>query len=237
MKDIDAGLKYLNRDYLINVDMIEPILHKMAEVVYASDECVLIRDLESDVYMIATDNLGLADKLTDELPPDPVIVARTTELAEFLKAKFGCKHYVPCYQAVYLKERPQMIDSDIEMRLMREDEAELASELYGSSLDNTLTHIRLGLIYGGYVGGEFAAMVGMHIQGSMGLLEVKEQFRRKHYAETLERFLINKVLDSGRVPFCQIIEDNEPSLCLQRKLGFEISKNKLYWMHKGWDKE
>jgi hypothetical protein len=53
---------------------------------------------------------------------------------------------------------------------------------------------------------------------------------RSGSAELLETFLINRLLDCGRVPFAQIVTDNTASLELQRKLGFTVSDKTLSWL-------
>lgn len=49
-------------------------------------------------------------------------------------------------------------------------------------------------------------------------------------AEALERHLINRILEKGWVPFCQIFTDNEASVKLQQKLGLRIGRDTVYWI-------
>lgn len=228
--DVKVALRYLNSDYLLNVSIIEPIVCGTADVIYASGSCVMVKDKASDTYMIQTEELDKADKLIECVPQNALLVAHNSALAEFAMRKLGYGKSVPCYQAVYRKERFILPATDLSVRLMREDEAEIASEMYGFDMESAKQHIDSGLVYGGYVGGQAVGMIGLHLQGAMGLLEIKEKFRRNGYAEYLEKYLINSLLIKGRVPYCQIVEGNEPSLSLQRKLGLDISKNMLYWL-------
>ena len=182
--------------------------------------------------MIETYDMIKADKLLDTVPDDAAIVAHNPALADLVVKKKDFKVKTPCYQAVY-QGKPFVFDKgNLEIRLMREDEAKLACEMYRFKEDTAITHIKRGLAYGAYVDGVAVGMVGMHIQGAMGLLSVKPECRRNGYAEILEKFIINDVLSKGRVPYCQIVEGNEPSLSLQRKMGMIISKNQLFWLHK-----
>lgn len=64
----------------------------------------------------------------------------------------------------------------------------------------------------------------------MGLLEVLPAYQRKGYATMLESYLINYFLDQGWVAYCQVIENNQASLQLQKKLGLTISQNVSFWM-------
>lgn len=42
--------------------------------------------------------------------------------------------------------------------------------------------------------------------------------------------MVNKTLENGLVPFSQVEVENKKSIALQKKLGFKISKDKLYWL-------
>lgn len=42
--------------------------------------------------------------------------------------------------------------------------------------------------------------------------------------------MINRFLEEGRVPYAHIIVDNEKSMNLQKKLGYEVADKKIYWL-------
>ena len=62
------------------------------------------------------------------------------------------------------------------------------------------------------------------------MLEVAEEFRRRGIGEALEKHLINRMLERGWVPFCQVFTDNEASVRLQEKLKLRIGREKVYWI-------
>lgn len=230
-KNLSAALDYLYKDYLINASVIEPIKSGTVEILYASRKGVYVKDNSTDVYMLETKDLVLADELLNGFPSKSALVVHNDALCDLAMKKFGFASKVPCYQAVYRKEKFEIANADVSLRLMREDEAHEAASMYRFTLDDAVKHIRKRLVYGCYSGETIVGMIGMHMQGSMGMLEVKEEFRHRGYAVAMEKFLINSLLSKGLVPYCQIIEDNVASLSLQRKLGLDISKNKLYWLH------
>lgn len=233
MIDLKAGLEYLNCDYLLNVSILEPINRGTAEVLHAANDGVMIREKNSGTVMLQTENLSLAEKLLDNIPKSVThIVAHNIYLAKLIENKLGFGKRVPCFQAVYSKKPFEIDCGELEIRLMKEKEAKVASKMYFGSMDSALEHIRQGLVYCGLHNGKIAAMIGRHFEGSMGLLVVKEEYRRKGYGEIMEKFAINSLLEKGLTPYCQVIENNAASLNLQRKLGLDISENKLYWMIK-----
>ena len=234
MSDLNEALEYLNSDYLLNVSIIDPIKRGTAEVLYAAKDCVMTRDKNSDVIMLQTENITLADRLLDTVPESVThIVAHNISLAQLVEHKLGYKRRVPCNQAVYSRQPFVIGENALEIRLMKEEDAEEASGMYFDSVERAKEHIRLGLVLGGFHNGKIAAMIGRHEEGSMGLLVVKEEYRRRGYGEIMEKFLINSLLEKGLTPYCQIIEGNTASLNLQRKLGLDISENMLFWMIKG----
>ena len=88
-------------------------------------------------------------------------------------------------------------------------------------------------IYCAFFENEFVGFIGEHPEGSMGLLHIFPNHRRRGYAEELESFLINEYLQQGRIPYGHVVVGNEPSMSLQKKLGFEVAEEKLYWMKEG----
>ncbi len=70
---------------------------------------------------------------------------------------------------------------------------------------------------------------GFHPEGSMGLLHVSEAFRNRGYALQLENFLIETALEKGLIPCCDVFENNQASLNLQKKLGLREEEHPVIW--------
>lgn len=234
MIQISEALAYLSHDYLLNASIIEPIRCGSVEILFASDNCVLVKDLSSSVYMLQTEDFSLAERLIEEnLPNMQMLVVHNQRLLELAQGKFHFERPVPCFQAVYRGDPfPLLPPEGFEMKRMALDEIDGACEMYGFSRERAEEHILKGLVFAGYEAGKLVAMIGMHLQGSMGLLFIRESSRRKGYAEYMEKFLIDRLLEKNLVPYCQIVEGNFPSLRLQKKLGLEISSSLLYWLHR-----
>ena len=84
--------------------------------------------------------------------------------------------------------------------------------------------------FGAFVGGALAGFIGTHAEGSMGMLEIFPEYRRRGLGCALEAGLIRRLLERGEIPFCQVIEGNEASMRLQEKLGMTFSDEPVYWM-------
>ncbi len=85
-------------------------------------------------------------------------------------------------------------------------------------------------VFGALVDSKLAGFIGRHVDGSMGMLTVFDAYRRRGVGEGLEAFMINYVMTFGRVPFCDVYTDNEPSLRLQKKLGLKESARYTFWI-------
>ena len=72
--------------------------------------------------------------------------------------------------------------------------------------------------------------MGIHEDGSLGMLQVKPEFQGRKVAKALETYLINLVLSWGWTPYGQVEEENEISWKLQESLGLYTSKEKIHWM-------
>ena len=83
---------------------------------------------------------------------------------------------------------------------------------------------------GAFVAGEPAGFIATHIEGSMGMLEVLPQYRRRGIGEALLLAMTAFCLEQGKYPYGQVFTDNGPSLALQRKVGMTLSEELLFWL-------
>lgn len=86
-------------------------------------------------------------------------------------------------------------------------------------------------MWGLFDNGTLAGFIGMHDEGSMGLLEILPEYRRRGYGYLLEGCLIRLHLECGWVPFCHVVEGNDASMRLQEKLGMTFSELPAIWVY------
>lgn len=72
--------------------------------------------------------------------------------------------------------------------------------------------------------------VGRHEEGSMGLLYVEEGFRRQGCAAIMEKFMIERMMGQGLIPYADVFDDNDASIALQKKIGMKRMKEPVYWL-------
>ena len=83
---------------------------------------------------------------------------------------------------------------------------------------------------GAFLDGVLAGFIGIHEEGSIGMLEVLPAYRRRGLGYALEAGAIRRALKEGTIPYCQVIEGNTASMELQKKLGLEFSDGFVYWL-------
>ncbi len=226
----ETALAYINKRPLLHVMMIEGLKRGDMEVRYASGSGVLLY-YDGLCFMSAEDEDTAEIMLKHIGNADECALCGSIGLDK-LKARYGPKRFMDCYQAVYIKKDRLPVDAKLDIRKLDVSHIGFVSEHYHAVNDEDYIRNRLesGVMYGAYVEGKLAGFIGRHIEGSMGLLEVLPEYRRLGIGSSLEAYMTNLILDRGEMPFCQLITDNGKSLALQKKLGFEIVPERVYWI-------
>ena len=148
---------------------------------------------------------------------------------------------IPVVLAAYLSDRPFVIPGEFEFKPMELELAQLFADTYTNfkglpreeALENARADILRGAMYVGYVEGCPVGYIGIHREGTFGLLEVLPEHRRKGYGALLEKALINDQLAKGLTPSCHILETNAASIALQKSLGLWVNDQdgrRIHWM-------
>lgn len=228
-----AALRFLSFAPLLHADMTAAILNRKAEILSAGESGVLLR-YGGGYMMSALDNVT-ADAMLELIPGMDTFDAHQKFYVEAAQKKFGLSVGLECRQAVWIHKEPlPEAVSPAEIRLVGEDFLPFLMRHYTHADINGEEYLweRLGAggFFAAFVGGEPAGFIGMHEEGSMGMLEVLPEYRRKGIAAALETFQANRILARGGVPFAQIELDNKVSFALHRRLGFSISEESLFWL-------
>lgn len=144
---------------------------------------------------------------------------------------FGLKKGVPCTQWVYGgSEPPQVPQGDV--RPITEEYIPLCAAHYHPEDDEAAylrSRMETGQLWGLFEDGQLAAFIGVHHEGSMGILEVLPEYRRRGLAMALEGWLIRWHLERGWTPYCHVYENNPASHALQKKLGLTPAPDPVVW--------
>ncbi|MBO5292943.1 MAG: tRNA (guanosine(37)-N1)-methyltransferase TrmD [Lachnospiraceae bacterium] len=231
-------IDWLMQDKLWHMDMIETLRRGQGILLYSGKDGVLLQEKRSRAFFLTAVHGEAGEKIVREHMPENAVpelfVVHQEEMLSFIEKYYGLRQANECYQAVYTRNVTLPVERSVEIRLLENNMADQVYAGYHNIGGREYVEERLksGVMYGAFLEGELAGFIGMHDEGSMGMLYVKEEYRRRGIAAALESDAINRMLALGWLPFCQVYTENEVSLDLQRKLGLRISKNRLYWLEK-----
>lgn len=227
----EKALSYLNRDVLLNIDVLESLRRGDSEILAAEDDGVLARVKDGWLYFLSCDSADAAKRLIEGYDIHLCVLHGCEHIDEIASA-IGLGHGRECRQVAYLRNEPAD-EGDADIRVLTPDYAEFICEVYGHGRPEGIREqLTEGTVWGIFVDGEIAGFMGRHEEGSMGMLEILPEYRRRGLAHKLEAGYINAVRALGEVPYAQIYTDNEASFALQRKLGLEITDRHIAWMWK-----
>lgn len=237
MKEYTALVRF-SRNRALFVDMAECVRRGAARVLRADGKGVLLYEKSSGIHMLEANSAEDARALLRETPLQmsegdrKFIVAHGDGVRDAVYDLLSVRAETACYQVMYAG-KPLPLGGKLRFGLPGRAETEKIKEEYKlESPENIERLCAEGKIWCGYEreSGAFVGFIGRHPEGSMGLLQVFPAYRRRGYGEELESFMIDKFLEEGLVPYAHIIDDNEKSMNLQKKLGYEVADEKIYWL-------
>ena len=217
----------------LTVDMWENFNRGNPEILYASENAVyMVHD--AGVHMLWATDRESVEKVLDLYPePARVCVVHTKPVYYAYTERYGihCKEQF-CMQYCYSKGTHLPVSGNCEFRMMTDDDIPFLQEHYKLSNDTEYLKSRIaaGIIWGAYIDGKCAGFIGGHREGSIGMLEVLPEYRRRGIGTDLENFQMNRFIDRGLVPYGQVYIDNDGSHALQQKSGLEMSSDIICWV-------
>lgn len=219
---------------LNTVDLTQLIDRGLGRILYDGAEGTIVR--QEPLGSILTDipqGQVLLQLLGELQLLAPVQFAVKTEDAfQALQKAYGFQERCPCSQWVYTaKEAPSQMSCDV--RPLTQEHAPVAAACYhlvDDSLSYIQSRIARGQMWGLFENNKLAGFIGTHDEGAIGMLEILPQHRRKGYGYALEAWLIAHQLRLGWIPYCHVVEGNEASIHLQRKLGMVQATLPALWI-------
>ena len=132
----------------------------------------------------------------------------------------------PCKQFCRYSMQRHKAKSPFPIReLTTDDLPQVAAHYKLESKEEIAATIEHGLMFGAEVDGELAGFIGMHTDGSVGMLEVFKKYRRCGVGSALVSHMNNYHADRGWTVYGQVYFDNDVSLAMQRRLGLAESED------------
>lgn len=240
--------KWMMRQKLLHIDMIELINRGRARIVYRDAKELLLRDMVSGIYF----HTRMADvptewNLPQELGKDErieCIAIHQREMVPFMEKYFHLKTDMECIQGAYTRKEKLPVrglygpdgrgENGFSICVLSEEFIPFVTEHYSEigTEEYVTDRIRHGAVYGAFYDEKIVGFIADHEEGSIGMLYVLPEYRKRHVAMALETYCMNLAIERGEIPYGQIVLGNEPSIGLQEKMGICFAKGTVVWM--GW---
>lgn len=222
------------QDRFENIQIEEALRRGLAKLIEAGTAGRIAARPDGTILSDITDGAALCSRVRAlGLEQCRQYCVRSQDAADALCREFGLHGQMPCTQAVYLKSEPPVL-TPCDIRPLGQEYAPCLAAHYHPE-ENNLAYLReriaCGQMWGLFDGEALAGFIGMHDEGSMGLLEILPEYRRRGYGYLLEGNLIRLHLERGWVPFCHVVAGNHASLRLQEKLGMTFSAQPAIWVY------
>ena len=233
MTQKETALARLSGNRLLYIDMLEVLRRGTAQVCRAGCDGVLLYDPPSEVWFLDAETPAALDEMLPMLDGCVILTGHQMWYKDVLAAHFSFQTQQICRQSAWLApQSPAVPPFGGEIRRLDRSWAVWAEEHYSHSFGGVAymeDAIDRGML-GAFVEGRPAGFVGTHIEGSMGMLEVLPEYRRRGIGEALLLAMTAFCLEQGKYPYGQVFTDNAPSLALQRKVGMTLSEELLFWL-------
>ena len=247
-----ARIVYHDADEILLRDMISGIYFhtRMAEVPRIEEPSnVQARDLGEDANRPdELQNWDTAEwKLLQEISKDErieCIAIHQREMVLFMEKYFHLKTDMECLQGAYTRREKLPVrglygpdgrgEDGFAIRTLTEEFIPFVAEHYSEigTSEYVSERIRHGAVYGAFYDEKIVGFIANHEEGSIGMLYVLPEYRKRHVAMALETYCMNLAVERGEIPYGQVVLGNEASIRLQEKMGICFAKGTVVWM--GW---
>ena len=217
---------------LLGIDRI--LMRGTGRIIEKCPDALYVYDEVSGAFFLACSDRETGLRILDEHAGlnCRLLMVTDTELGKIAFQRYGFDEMFECYQVAYPGEPPGF-ENRLSIREAGREDLPIITETYHLiSPEEMEKVVDRGSLLLGYQDGRLVGFIGEHLEGSMGMLYVFPEYRRKGYAEELEKAYILRTIEKGFIPFGQIEKNNLASLELQRKIGMVRSENLSCWMWK-----
>ncbi len=233
-ESFEKAAAILSADPVLNTDMLQAIVRNNAEISYAEGGTVLLYNISCGAFMFNAASAEEAEAALSDHETMSVCVAHGDVARDALSARYGFECDDPCRICIYTGAGPLTVDPRFRVRRLTSDDAPFVKEHYPHGERYIDERIAAGVMFGAEFAsdseGKLLGFIGMHDDGSTGMLAVAPEYRRMGVASALQSFMFNWHRERGWIPYGQVYLGNDASFALQHSMGLEISKDCIRWM-------
>nr|WP_296439539.1 tRNA (guanosine(37)-N1)-methyltransferase TrmD [uncultured Acetatifactor sp.] len=223
-----------------NIHMMESLSRGRADILYTDfrgrDTAVLLYDRKAGICMMTALDRETGERMAELIPGDTRMLLVSEPFLRDILFKAGYALFGEFGQFLYTRKETLPVKHR-EIRTLSEGDIGYVSKWYGTEgpgLDDEYVRERIsaGAMYGAFLEGRQVGFVGIHDEGSLGMLFVEESFRGRGIGASLEAWAVNCMLEKGWIPYGHVAEGNEASARLQERLGFYKAEKSFWWLEK-----
>lgn len=226
----EAALAFCWRSPVSRMLPLAALERGTATVLALAEGALLAHDPSFEGHMLCWDDEAAARHMLHGFQADVLLMMEHATLAGEATAIHSFTGGMVCHSCAYLSDAPMPVAKPVALRLLRPKDQPMVNTLHREAGPALIAYALLeGRLFGGWMGRDLVGFVGYHEEGSLGMLYVLEQHRRKGYAQAMEAQLINRCLKRGSRAFGQIKVGNEASFRLHRGMGYTIADTPGSW--------
>lgn len=226
-------IKQLSCDKRNNIHIMECLSRGLGEVLYAKGEDIVVYQRDDKICMVNASAPERGRELLKSCFQEEVgLFVTGQEFMKTLLEENGYHALFSCRQFLYTERAPLSVRHKDIRRLSMDSFSYVCEHYDKDSVSYVRDRLLAGVMYGAFADGRLAGFIGMHSEGSLGMLYVDEDYRRQGLAASLTAYAANRILERGWTPYGHVITGNEASIRLQEKLGFYQAGNMFWWLEK-----
>lgn len=210
-------------------------------ILYEDDYAILVKEPEMNLLMFAALNQDAARQAMTFFPAQPLLVcAHDSYTKACVEDIYDMEPGLICYQCTYTKQEPiaYTLPQGYTIKAPSVEHIPDMITLYQEHMPD-LAHKEAFLqamkrgMFALFYEEHLCGFIGLHEEGSMGMLEIAPVHRKAGLATALESHMINHQLEKHAIPYGQVVYGNQVSIHLQKTLGLQIAQQLTYWYF--WD--
>ena len=179
---------YLEKDPVLHADMLDALCDEKTKVIYSEEDGVLLRIEGDGPYAVSASTSEAMTKMAELIDEEHfgAVIRPFRFIPEFFAVK-GKMGMMPCYQTAYINKEPLFENNvpGIEIKPLTMEQLRFVCDNYEDDEEYIKSRIEYGMLGAFDEEGNCAGFIGFHGEGSMGLLTVLPEYRRRGIGEAL----------------------------------------------------
>ena len=205
---------------------------KGGQIVLNKDDLIAVKN-GKELYLAGTFKTFKENEKDLKVDDYDLLIVYGDKIADYIACNYAAFHNEADKAFIYTYNSLEKITLRGEdIRPLDMSHLDVIAQKYGFYEEEEIKdRLEKGLMFGVYIDDVLAGFIGVHLDASMGMLEIFEEYRHRGLAYELEGYLINYLLDHKEEVYCFVMDYNNASMALQNKLGLTKGK-KINWVYK-----